>query len=170
MGLKDWYDRWVQNISDWKPKIPSLVDLQNFVEDSNFNINGFTNKIKWNATYEDALKEAKENDRPVMMIVHAPECRSCKSFRDWFSRSSGIITTSQYFSMVAVRVDSLPRNAEITKDGNYVPQVIFLTPGGNLIPQGERQLAERGQKHFFPGTTPLLASMRSVLNLMPPKN
>lgn len=67
--------------------------------------------------------------------------------------------------MVAVTPEKLPKNPELLKDGKYVPQVMFLTPAGKIIPQGERSSANRGQRRYFPGTTPLIDAMKNVLNV-----
>ncbi|BES95842.1 Thioredoxin domain containing 12 (Endoplasmic reticulum) [Nesidiocoris tenuis] len=161
MGMTDWLDRWFGCINDWNDT------LSKFIEDKNFDSHGMTTRIQWHQDFGQAVASAVTRNVPIMLVVHATDCRSCKSFREWFSRSSGVIELSQHFSAVALAPEDVPNDVhQLESDGAYVPRVMFLVPKGPkvlLVKEGARKQAEEGQKHFFPGTTPLLESMRAVL-------
>jgi thiol-disulfide isomerase/thioredoxin len=85
--------------------------------------------IAWR-TFEDGLRQAQAEHKPVCLTFYAEWCPHCRNFGKVF-RDPGIIEKSKNFVMIRVDVD---KNTEIANafrpDGTYIPRTYFLSPRG----------------------------------------
>jgi len=118
--------------------------------------------IKWMG-YEDGLKAAKEQSKPVCLILYTSWCPHCTNYSKVFSDEK---VAEKAKSFVMIRLDS-DKNKEISgkykPDGEYIPRTFFLSSDGVL----DESLAEgRPQyKYFYNENEPasILAGMDRAL-------
>ena len=80
------------------------------------------------------LQKAAAENKHMMVIVHIMTCPACVRNKFWFSRSQAIADLSQYFVMVNVEPNEIPRwIRQLTPDGAYVPRILFMTPNGRVL-------------------------------------
>ncbi|MBL6949082.1 MAG: DUF255 domain-containing protein, partial [Bacteroidales bacterium] len=70
----------------------------------------FAEKIKW-YSWEEAIKMAKKENKPMMVFVYAPWCHVCKKMNDKTFGSADVITTANK--------DFIPVKFDIEKEGIY---------------------------------------------------
>jgi len=89
--------------------------------------------IKWQS-YEEGLKAAKEEGKPVCLIFYTSWCPHCTNYSKVFSDEK-IVEKAKSFVMI--RLDS-DKNKDISTkykpDGEYIPRTFFLTSQGELDP------------------------------------
>ncbi len=118
--------------------------------------------IKW-LGYEEGLKAAKEQGKPVCLIFYTSWCPHCANYSKLFSDPKLVEKAK---SFVMVRLDS-DKNKEVSgkykPDGEYIPRTFFLSSDGTL----DDSLAEaRPQyKYFYSESDPssVLAGMDRAL-------
>ena len=88
--------------------------------------------VVWVTKFEDAMKQAKQEGKPMMMDMMASWCSACKRLdADVWSRSD-VAELSQRF--VTVQVDGDERGDLKTKYAvSGYPTTLFLTPDGEEI-------------------------------------
>ena len=87
---------------------------------------GFGEYIQW-VKYEKALEQAKEQNMPIMLIIHRQWCSACKALKPIIAESRPIWKLSYYFIMVNVEDDEEPLDTQYFRDGGYYPRVFFLS-------------------------------------------
>lgn len=118
--------------------------------------------IAWRS-YEDGLKEAKEQKKPVCLIFYTDWCPHCSNYSKVF-HDPRIVEKSKSFVMIHLNKD---QNAELSKkyapDGEYIPRTYFLAPDGTL----DESLTEQrpNYKYFYSESDPssLLRGMDAAL-------
>lgn len=122
---------------------------------------GFGRAIAWQPLNE-GLALARREARPVMLLVHASWCSSCKALRPAFDAPE-LADLSERFVMVNVDQDEEPRVREFAIDGTYIPRVLFLDPAsGTVIP--ELKNPERTRSLYYYGSSDdLIAVMKKAL-------
>ncbi len=116
-------------------------------------------KIDW-VTYEDGLRIAKEQRRPICLIFYTTWCPHCTNYAKVFN-DARIVEKSKEFVMVRVDKDN---NRELSRqyspDGEYIPRTYFLSSAGKL----DASLTENRPKYkyFYNENDPasLLAGMQ----------
>jgi thiol:disulfide interchange protein DsbD len=88
--------------------------------------------VVWMTTFEEAMKQAKQEGKPMMMDVMASWCSACKRLdKDVWSRSDVAELSKSY---VTVKVDADERGDIKTKYAvSGLPTTLFLTPDGEEI-------------------------------------
>ena len=114
--------------------------------------------VGWQA-YDAGLARAKQDKKPVMLIIYTEWCPHCTNYSKLFHDQAVIDKTRQF---VMIRVDN-DKNQELSKkfapDGSYIPRTYFLSSAGVLDPDIH---APRDQyKYFFDEKNPesVLAAM-----------
>ena len=118
--------------------------------------------IGWQA-FDAGLAKAKQEKKPVMLIVFTEWCPHCSNYSKLF-HDPKVVEKSQQFVMVRVDKDKQP---EVSKthapDGEYIPRTYFLSSDGVLDPE----LAAKRDKYryFYNESDPndVLAAMDSAL-------
>lgn len=86
---------------------------------------GFGEYIQW-VKYEKAVELAKEQNMPIMLIIHRSWCGACKGLKPIIANSREIWKLSYYFIMTNVEDDEEPLDNQFFKDGGYYPRIFFL--------------------------------------------
>lgn len=124
--------------------------------------------VDWNVAeidwrdYFDGLKQARAENKPVILIFYTDWCPHCHNYSREF-HDPGVVQLARHFVMIRVERDG---NREISArhdvDGDYVPRTFFLGPNGELLP-GFETTAPR-YRYFLDEYSPeaLRARMRKV--------
>lgn len=99
-----------------------MCDFDRFFSDvfSQNKGNGFGDDYKWH-TIQDGIKLAKEENKPILIVVHKTWCGACKKLGPQFATHNGIKELSKNFVMVN-SCDSNDCDARYSPDGAYVPR------------------------------------------------
>ena len=118
--------------------------------------------VGWQA-YDAGLARAKQEKKPVMLIIYTEWCPHCTNYSKLFHDQT-VVDKSRKFVMVRVDKDKQP---EISKthapDGEYIPRTYFLSSDGTL---DATLTAPRSEyKYFYDERDPaqLLTSMDAAL-------
>ena len=118
--------------------------------------------VGWQA-YDAGLARAKQEKKPVMLVIYTEWCPHCTNYSKLF-HDQAVIDKTRQFVMIRVDKDKQP---EISKthapDGEYIPRTYFLSSDGVLDPS----LAAGRDKYryFYNESDPkdVLAAMDSAL-------
>jgi thioredoxin-related protein len=89
--------------------------------------------INWEYSYEDALKEAKKQNKYVMVLITSKRCKWCKKLKYRTLSNAKVINTlnDKFISVEITRnVDDYPKRELRAR---AVPTTYFLTPNGKKI-------------------------------------
>ena len=118
--------------------------------------------IAWQA-FEAGLAKAKQEKKPVMLIVFTEWCPHCTSYSKLF-HDQKVVEKSRQFVMVRVDKDKQPDvSRKHAPDGEYIPRTYFLSPDGVLDPALD---AKRDKYRYFyneSDPTEVLAGMDAAL-------
>jgi len=124
---------------------------------------GWNDDIAWRG-FEEGLSEAKQDQRPVMLVVHTAWCPKCRALKQVFNEDDQVERLSEQFVMVHVDQDQTPAATLYAPDGQYIPRVLFLDPNGKLDPE----LSNRGRpqrfRYFYTPQEDLVSTMREALD------
>ena len=119
-------------------------------------------QVKWHP-YEDGLKAATKDKKPVCLIVFTEWCPHCKNYSGVF-HDPKVVERAKSFVMIRIDQD---KDKDVSKkyqpDGGYIPRTVFLKSDGTLEPSIH---APRPSYQYFYNETdpaPLLASMDEAL-------
>lgn len=119
-------------------------------------------QISWKS-YEDGLAEAKENKKPVCLVIYTEWCPHCTNYSKVFHDPKVV---EQAKSFVMIRVDK-DKHQEISSkhalDGQYIPRTYFMSSSGEIDP-GIHAPRDK-YKYFYDERNPasVLAGMESAL-------
>jgi protein-disulfide reductase (glutathione) len=84
--------------------------------------------------YEAGLRTARQESRPVCLVLSADWCPHCRNYKKVFEDPT-VIALSRSFVMIRVDVDKEPQvSGKYGPDGTYVPRTFFLNAAGELDP------------------------------------
>ncbi|KAJ7378801.1 Thioredoxin domain-containing protein 12 [Desmophyllum pertusum] len=134
----------------WKPK-----DLSR----------GFGDHINW-VSYEKGLKDAKESNKNMLLIIHKSWCSSCKVLRPNLAKHKEFAELSKDFVMVNTEDNDEPKGEQFDVDGKYVPRIFFLDSNGNV----QKDLWNEGTKHkhvkyYYQNGEELVTAMKKALKM-----
>lgn len=121
--------------------------------------------IAWRS-YADGLAQAKEDGRPLLVVISATWCPHCRNYKQVF-QDPRVIEAARKFVMVQVDEDREPAvAARYTRDGSYVPRTYFLAPDGSLA---DVQAENPRYRYFYDERDPasILAGMSAALRRVP---
>jgi hypothetical protein len=119
-------------------------------------------QIAWQP-YDKGLTAAKEQKKPICLIVYTEWCPHCANYSKLF-HDPKVVEQAKRFVMIRVDKD---KNAEISKqhapDGEYIPRTYFLSSAGTLDP--EIHAPREQYKYFYSETEAdsVLAGMDAAL-------
>ena len=89
--------------------------------------------IAWQA-YDAGLAKAKQDKKPVMLVVFTQWCPHCQNYSKLF-HDQKVVEKSRQFVMVRVDKDQQPEVSKANSpDGEYIPRTYFLSSDGVLDP------------------------------------
>jgi thiol-disulfide isomerase/thioredoxin len=119
----------------------------------------------WNAAqiawqpYDDGLREAKAQNKPVLLVFSTTWCPHCKNYSHVFE-DPRVVASAHDFVMVHLDADANEAvAAKYALDGSYIPRTYFLAPDGTI---DNSIHAPRPTSRFFydeHDPAPLLAAM-----------
>ena len=118
--------------------------------------------IGWQA-WEAGLAKAKQEKKPVMLVVFTEWCPHCTNYSAVFHDPKVVAQTKKF---VMVRLDK-DKNAELSlkyaPDGEYIPRTFFLSSAGALDP--EIHAPREKYKYFYDEKDPasVLGGMDAAL-------
>lgn len=126
---------------------------------------GLGDHIKW-VSYEKGLKEAKNSNKKMLLIIHKSWCSSCKALKPKLANHKEFAELSKRFVMVNTEDKDEPKGEQFDVDGKYVPRIFFLDSNGNV----EKDLWNEGTKHkhvkyYYQDGEELVAAMRRALKI-----
>jgi thiol:disulfide interchange protein len=126
-------------------------------------------KQDWNSSvtwrsYEEGLRKAKLQGRPVCLVLYTTWCPHCTAYARMF-HDPNVVDASREMVMIRVDTDANPEIAEkYSLDGSYIPRTYFLTPDGSVA----KIETGRSKYRFFydeSNPKPLHAAMQRALAL-----
>ena len=118
--------------------------------------------VGWQA-YDAGLAKAKQEKKPVMLVVFTEWCPHCSNYSKLF-HDPKVVEKSRQFVMVRVDKDKQPDvSKKHAPDGEYIPRTYFLSSDGVLAPD---IAAKRDRyRYFYNESDPndVLAAMDSAL-------
>jgi thiol-disulfide isomerase/thioredoxin len=123
--------------------------------------NGFGDTIAWRK-FGDALALAKNEQRPLMLVVHASWCSRCKELKPTF-RDNELVEISRKFVMVNVDQDLVPQSKEFGPDGDYIPRVVFVDPKTGQADASLKNERRRRNFYFYTPRDDLKGVMKKAL-------
>ncbi|XP_063429707.1 thioredoxin domain-containing protein 12-like [Mytilus trossulus] len=123
---------------------------------------GWNDDVAW-VTLEDGIKAAKEQNKPMMLVIHKTWCGACKSLKPQFDSSKEIAELSKPFVMVNVLDDEEPEGEKYSPDGGYIPRVLFYDPDGNILDQYKNENGHPDYKYYHFNPTSIAATMKKVI-------
>jgi thiol:disulfide interchange protein len=130
--------------------------------------------VDWNAgeitwwDYFDGLKQARIENKPVILIFYTDWCPHCHNYSREF-HDPEVVQLAHRFVMIRVERDG---NREISArhdvDGDYVPRTFFLGPDAELLPGFETKAPR--YRYFLDEFSPeaLRARMRAAARASSP--
>ena len=118
--------------------------------------------VGWQA-YDAGLARAKQDKKPVMLIIYTEWCPHCTNYSKLF-HDQAVIDKTRQFVMIRVDKDKQP---EISKshapDGEYIPRTYFLSSDGVL--DSSLAAARDKYRYFYNESDPkdVLAAMDTAL-------
>lgn len=126
---------------------------------------GWGDGIDW-VSYEDALVKAKQDNKPIMVVLHKTWCGACKRLRPTFGENKDIERLSKSFVMVNAEDDEEPHsNIAFTIDGAYIPRIYFVSPNGDVLPDVYNRGGSPQYKYYYAHAASIVPSMEEVAKM-----
>ena len=122
--------------------------------------NGWGEGIAWQE-FEPGKQKAAELGRPLMLVVHASWCKSCRALKPTFHEAD-FTELSHEFVMVNVDQDQMPAIQSYGPDGTYVPRIMFFNENGELASDITNSNNPRYRYYYSPKDD-LMGRMRDAL-------
>ncbi|ODN04447.1 Thioredoxin domain-containing protein 12 [Orchesella cincta] len=128
--------------------------------------NGLGKHIPW-SRLDDGLAAAKDEGKPLMLIIHKSWCGACKSLKPKFRDSQKIAKLSKEFIMVNTMDEDEPPMDIYKPDGGYVPRILFFDPEGELLKDVINEEGNPEYKYYYYDELSIVGSMEKVAGLFP---
>lgn len=91
--------------------------------------------IEWEASFDEAMEQARAADKPLMVFFRADWCGWCHRLDRTTFRDPMVEARAEGFVSVRVDTEGPARDAEVVKDYEVhsVPTILFLSPGGHQL-------------------------------------
>ncbi|XP_014283062.1 thioredoxin domain-containing protein 12 [Halyomorpha halys] len=113
-------------------------------------------------SWSEALKLAKQEKKPICILIQDPECSGCQIFKEEFDASVTAQELSSKFILASIKKTDAPN--DLKQDGDYVPRVYFASPDGKIL-SVSNELGNPKRKFNYPNIRSLLVSMTNVIKL-----
>jgi len=125
---------------------------------------GWGDSIPW-MELEAGIEKAKEEKKPLMLIIHKTWCGACQTLKGKFAKAKMIAELAKKFIMVNAEDDEEPWEEEYQPDGGkYIPRIFFLSPDGQVLKDVVNPKDEYKQyPYYYSNPAPIITVMQSVL-------
>ncbi|XP_065649943.1 uncharacterized protein LOC100207796 isoform X3 [Hydra vulgaris] len=154
-----YYDSGVEIAASMSRILANRSEL-NKIED-----NGFGKHLRF-VKYEDGKKMAKEQGKPMMLIIHKSYCGACQALKPKVRSDPEIAELSTHFIMVNCNDDEEPNEDQFDLDGAYIPRIFFLDNLGKVEPSifnDDKEYIKA--KYAYGSTAGIIKSMRRALEM-----
>merc|ERR1712037_792744 len=94
---------------------------------------GWGKQYSWQPDLSTAFKVAREQTKPLMLVIHKSWCGACKKLKSIFAEDQEILDLSAKFVMVNAGDDDEPSEEVYKPDGGYIPRILFFKPDGTFL-------------------------------------
>lgn len=101
-------------------------------------------------------------NRPLMLVVHASWCRSCRALKPAFEDRE-LAKLTRDFVMVNVDQDEDPSVRAYAIDGTYVPRVVFVDPKTGEPIEDLRNPSRHQSLYYYSPHDDLLGVMKKAI-------
>jgi len=117
-----------------------------------------------------AKELAKQENKPIVALVHKTWCGACKQLKkDFQSGGAGVdrvVKASASYIMVNLEDDEGEGISDLKPEGaGYIPRVVFFTPDGTARPDIKSK-ANPNYAYFYPNADSLGQVMESSLSML----
>jgi len=133
---------------------------------------GWGDSIQWR-TFEQAKIESKEQNKPIMVILHKSWCGACKRLKPLVAGSKTLADISSKFVMVNAEDEEEPHsNGAFAVDGSYIPRVYFVAPPSgeetesNVIREIFNEKGNPQYKYYYTDDNSLVIAMQKMVDYM----
>ncbi|XP_046388732.1 thioredoxin domain-containing protein 12-like [Ischnura elegans] len=126
--------------------------------------NGLGKDYNW-LSLEDGLLQAKNQKKPLMLVIHKSWCGACKALKPEFAASIGIKALSSKFVMVNTMDSEEPADKIYAPDGGYIPRILFLSPDGEVLEDITNEEGNPSYKYYYFNVNDIISSMKKVIDL-----
>lgn len=88
--------------------------------------------VVWRSDYQEAMNEAKSQNKPVLIVFHADWCGPCRKMKKDTYSDAAVIAAADPFIRVYIDTDKQPDVAE-TYNVSGIPAFYVLSPAGNVV-------------------------------------
>lgn len=125
---------------------------------------GWNDEIAW-VTLDQGLKLAKEQRKPVFVLIHKTWCHACQNLKKTFAKAKLIQDLSKNFVMVNCEDDEEPWEEEYAPNGDkYIPRLFFVDPDGTVLKDVKNPKVEFDQyPYYYSNPAPIITVMKQVM-------
>jgi len=114
---------------------------------------------------DDALLTAKENTKPILLLVTRSKCKPCAKLVEEFQSSEEFVEQSQKFILAkAEDKEEIGKLGPYKTEGKYVPKILFINHNGILMRTLDNKNKKSDKtKYFYKKVADVLISMEVCL-------
>jgi protein-disulfide reductase (glutathione) len=112
---------------------------------------GFNDNINWVNSIEEAQTLARQQDKPILILIHKTWCGACKRLK------------SQFASTTDEKLFEKPKDAAYAPDGGYIPRIIYADKNGNVRPEISNIRRPDSYKYFYSDIAGVVSGMDRAL-------
>ncbi|TRY74661.1 hypothetical protein TCAL_00714 [Tigriopus californicus] len=124
--------------------------------------NGWNSNINWVGTWDEALIQAQQENKPIVAVIHRTWCGACKALKPHFVASPEIEGLSQNFVMINSHDEADFTDDKFSPDGGYIPRILFFDAQGQLM----ADIVQRTDKYMYFHSQPdtIVQAMKTALS------
>ena len=120
----------------------------------------WNDNIAW-LQWDEAVARAKDEGKPILLLIHRKWCGACKALRPKFAASKEIEALSESLLMVQSSDEKELTEDKFSPDGGYVPRILFFDPEGEHL----KDIVQREDKYkyFHHDPSSVVTAMKEAL-------
>jgi protein-disulfide reductase (glutathione) len=126
---------------------------------------GFNDNINWVNSIEEAQTLARQQDKPILILIHKTWCGACKRLKSQFASTTDekLFEKADKFVMVNLEDNEEPKDAAYAPDGGYIPRIIYADKNGNVRPEISNIRRPDSYKYFYSDIAGVVSGMDRAL-------
>lgn len=129
---------------------------------------GWNANVKWVADWDTAVKQARDENKPLMLLIHRKWCGACKNLKPKFAASAEIAAKSYQAVMIQSADEAEFTEDLFSPDGGYVPRILFFEVPAEGEPVFMDKITQREDqyKYFHYDPSSIVKSMNDAFNIV----
>uniref|UniRef100_A0A915HYS8 Thioredoxin domain-containing protein n=1 Tax=Romanomermis culicivorax TaxID=13658 RepID=A0A915HYS8_ROMCU len=125
---------------------------------------GWNDDIAW-VSLEDGYRLAKEQRKPLFVLIHKTWCHACQNLKKTFAKAKAIQDMAKNFIMVNCEDDEEPWEEDFSPDGaKYIPRLFFVDPDGTVLKDVKNPKEEFQQyPYYYSNPAPIITAMKQIM-------